>query len=257
VVSVLFGRGAGHSGHMTDGTSAPDATFETVVLPHLDAGYRLARWLVRNDQDAEDVVQDAVLRALQYFRTFTGGNGRAWFLRIVRNSYHERLAASSRRQADEFDEERHSGDWPRLPDPETLLLRADAAALIERTISGLPERFRILLTLREFEELSYRELADVLDIPSGSVMSGLSRARQAFRTAFERELDRQSRSNDIVTRGRRDPSGIFEGVGRLGGCDASAIRAGRSTKPDCERKSADDGEESGSTPRRNGVRGRV
>lgn len=195
MVSVLFGRGAGHSGHMTDGTSAPDATFETVVLPHLDAGYRLARWLVRNDQDAEDVVQDAVLRALQYFRTFTGGNGRAWFLRIVRNSYHERLAASSRRQADEFDEERHSGDWPRLPDPETLLLRADAAALIERTISGLPERFRILLTLREFEELSYRELADVLDIPSGSVMSGLSRARQAFRTAFERELDRQSRSD--------------------------------------------------------------
>lgn len=194
-VWVLVGCGAGHTGRMTDGTSAPAETFEAVVLPHLDAGFRLARWLVRNDQDAEDIVQDAVLRALRYFRTFTGGNGRAWFLRIVRNSYHERLAASSRRQADPFDEEQHSADWPGLPDPETLLLRADAAALVERTIASLPERFRELLTLRELEELSYRELAEVLDIPSGSVMSGLSRARQAFRTAFERELYRESRSD--------------------------------------------------------------
>jgi RNA polymerase sigma-70 factor (ECF subfamily) len=179
---------------MTDGISAPDETFETVVLPHLNAGFRLARWLVRNDQDAEDVVQDAVLRALRYFKTFTGGNGRAWFLRIVRNTYHQRLTASGRRQADQFDEELHSADWPALPDPEELLLRADSAALIDRTISGLPERFRELLTLRELEELSYRELADVLDIPIGSVMSGLSRARQAFRIALERELNRESRS---------------------------------------------------------------
>jgi len=139
-------------------------------------------------------VQDAVLRALRYFKTFTGGNGRAWFLRIVRNTYHQRQTASGRRQADQFDEELHSADWPALPDPEELLLRADSAALIDRTISGLPERFRELLTLRELEELSYRELADVLDIPIGSVMSGLSRARQAFRVALERELNRESRS---------------------------------------------------------------
>jgi RNA polymerase sigma-70 factor, ECF subfamily len=179
---------------MADPTSAADDSFETVVLPHLHAAYRLARWLVRNDQDAEDAVQDAVVRALRYFRTFTGGNGRAWFLRIVRNTCLGRLSANIRRGDDEFDEVRHSGNLPPLADPETLLLRADSAALIERAISSLPARFRELLALREFEELSYRELADVLDIPIGSVMSGLSRARQAFRIAFEREMDRDSRS---------------------------------------------------------------
>jgi RNA polymerase sigma-70 factor, ECF subfamily len=194
-MSLLVRRGARHTGCMAESPPASDETFETIILPHLHLAYRLARWLVRNDQDAEDAVQDAALRAMRYFRTFTGGNARAWFLRIVRNTCHGRLAAGSRRQDDEFDEERHTVDWPALPDPEALLLRADSAALIDRTISGLPERFRELLTLREVEELSYRELADVLDIPIGSVMSGLSRARQAFRTAFERELERESRSD--------------------------------------------------------------
>jgi RNA polymerase sigma-70 factor (ECF subfamily) len=194
VVSLFVERGAHHTREMANGRLAADETFEAVVLPHLDAGYRLARWIVRNEHDAEDVVQDAVLRALRYFSTFRGGNGRAWFLRIVRNTCHGRLAAVNRHQSDEFDEERHTGGGTPLEDPETLLLRADSAALVERTLAGLPSRFRELLTLREFEELSYRELAEVLDMPMGSVMSGLSRARQAFCTACERELDRQSRS---------------------------------------------------------------
>jgi len=200
-VSLFADSGGGQTGEMTDTTSAPGETFEAVVLPHLHAGYRLARWLLRNDEDAEDVVQDAVLRALRYFRTFTGGNGRAWFLRIVRNTCHGRLVGYNRRQDDEFDEERHSGDSPALPDPETLLLRAHSTALIQRTISSLPARFRELLALRELEELSYRELAEVLDIPMGSVMSGLSRARQAFRTAFERELARESRADARESQG--------------------------------------------------------
>ncbi len=175
---------------MADVLSTHSESFETVVVPHLHAGYRLARWIMRNDQDAEDVVQDAVLRALRYFKTFTGGNGRAWFLKIVRNTCHGRLAAVSRWQDDEFDEERHTVAGPVLFDPEALLLRADSDALIGRMIAGLPERFRELLTLREFEGLSYRELANVLGIPVGSVMSGLSRARQALRIAIEHEVDR-------------------------------------------------------------------
>jgi RNA polymerase sigma-70 factor, ECF subfamily len=176
----------------TDRTS--EDTFETVVLPHLDAAYRLARWLLRNEHDAEDMVQDAALRALRYFRTFTGGNGRAWFLRIVRNTCRGRQASDARRPTDHFDEERHAV-VDSLPDPEVLLLRADSAAAIERTMANLPERFRELLALRELEGLSYRELAEVLDIPIGSVMSGLSRARQAFRGQFERELNRRAHSD--------------------------------------------------------------
>lgn len=166
--------------------------FEDVVLPHLDAAYRLARWLVASEHDAEDVVQDACLRALRYFRTFSGGNSRAWFLRIVRNTcygwhHHTRHLAT-----DVFDEEQHSATTPTI-DPETLALRAANVALIEHTMRELPPRFRELLVLRELEGLTYQELADVLEIPIGSVMSGLSRARQAFRRAFEERLRRTDR----------------------------------------------------------------
>ena len=169
--------------------------FEDVVLPHLDAAYRLARWLVASEHDAEDVVQDACLRALRYFRTFSGGNSRAWFLRIVRNTcygwhHHTRHLAT-----DVFDEEQHSATTPTI-DPETLALRAANVALIEHTMRELPPRFRELLVLRELEGLSYQELAAVLGIPIGSVMSGLSRARHAFRCALETRLKQTDREPD-------------------------------------------------------------
>jgi RNA polymerase sigma-70 factor, ECF subfamily len=166
--------------------------FDDVVLPHLDAAYRLARWLIRNDQDAEDAVQEASLRAFRYFRTFSGENGRAWFLRIVRNTCYSWRGHRANTPMDLFDEEQHSG--PQVTaDPETLLLQAADASLIETTLRTLPDRFRELLVLRELEGFSYRELADVLEIPIGTVMSGLSRARQAFRAALEtqvKEIDR-------------------------------------------------------------------
>jgi RNA polymerase sigma-70 factor, ECF subfamily len=162
-------------------------SFDEVVLPHLDAAYRLARWLMRNDADAEDVVQEAALRALRYFRTFTGGNGRAWFLRIVRNTCISWRGHVFQAPTDLFDEQQHSSDQP-ASDPETLLLHTDDVTLIERALSNLPDRFRELLVLRELEGLSYRELADVMDIPIGTVMSGLSRARQALRGALLNEL---------------------------------------------------------------------
>lgn len=162
--------------------------FDDVVLPHLDAAYRLARWLIGNEHDAEDVVQEASLRALRYFRTFSGRNGRAWFLRIVRNTCASWYGQRVKVPTDLFDEEQHSGA-ALTPDPETLLLNADNALLIDQTLKDLPDRFRELLVLRELEDLSYQELADVLEIPIGTVMSGLSRARQAFRQALGKRLE--------------------------------------------------------------------
>jgi len=164
-------------------------SFDEVVLPHLDAAYRLARWLMRNEHDAEDVVQEASLRAFRYFRTYAGGNGRAWFLRIVRNSCRAWRGNSFQTSTDPFDEEQHSSARPAF-DPEALLLQTDDVTLIERAMRHLPQRFRQLLVLRELEGLSYRELADVMGIPMGTVMSSLSRARQAFRGALDTELKR-------------------------------------------------------------------
>lgn len=159
-------------------------SFDEVVLPHLDAAYRLARWLVGNDHDAEDAVQEAALRAFRYFKSFAGGNGRAWFFRIVRNvcvTWHGRKAQAL---TDLFDEQQHTMP-DRAMDPEALLLLADNASLIDQAIQNLPDRFRELIVLRELEDLSYQELAKVLDIPIGTVMSGLSRARRALRKALE------------------------------------------------------------------------
>jgi RNA polymerase sigma-70 factor, ECF subfamily len=117
--------------------AAPGGSFDDVVLPRLDAAYRLARCFMRNEPDAEDVVQEASLRAFRYFRTFAGGNGRAWFLRIVRNTCYGRRRHSFQAPTDPFGEEQHSSDRP-VPDPETLLLQADDVALIERAMSNLP-----------------------------------------------------------------------------------------------------------------------
>lgn len=176
-------------------TSAIADSFDAVILPHLDAARRLARWLMRNDHDADDVVQEASLRAFRYFHTFIGGNARAWFLRIVRNTCHSRRGYGVNACTDPFDEAQHDAPHP-APDPETLLLRSEDALLITRVMSDLPGRHRQLLEFREVEGLSYQEMADVLGIPMGTVMSGLSRARQAFRGA----LDHQLRQSGVQTR---------------------------------------------------------
>jgi len=165
-------------------------SFNDVVVPHLNAAYGLARWLMRNPSDAEDVVQEASLRAFRYFRTFAGGDGRAWLLRIVRNVCFE---WRGRRHAptDSFDERQHSDGLP-ARDPETLALLNDRARLLAQAMRTLPDRFRELLVRRELEGLTYQELADVLDIPIGTVMSGLSRARTALREAVDRALKQTS-----------------------------------------------------------------
>lgn len=167
-------------------THVSGASFDEVVIPHLDAAYRLARWLMRNDEDAKDVVQEASLRALRYFGTFTGGSGRAWFFRIVRHTCYGWRGHGRHVVTDSFDEEQHSSDRP-TSDPETLLLQTADATVIARAMRNLPDRFQRLLELREFEGLSYRELAHALEIPIGTVMSRLSRARQALRDALDSE----------------------------------------------------------------------
>jgi RNA polymerase sigma-70 factor (ECF subfamily) len=181
VLSVVLPAAAAH-------TRIMHARYEDVVLPHLDAAHRTARWLLGHADDADDAVQEASLRALRYFHTFVGGNGRAWFLRIVRNvcsdRYSRPLASSP---VDPFDEEQHSGEQEGA-DPESLLIRTDPATLVGRAINNLPVRSRELLRLRELEGLSYRELARAVGVPMGTVMSGLSRARQALRDAVEHEM---------------------------------------------------------------------
>jgi RNA polymerase sigma-70 factor, ECF subfamily len=169
-------------------TAVPGAgsgSFDTIVVPHLDAAFRLARWLMRDEHDAEDVVQEASLRAFRYFRTFGGGDGRAWFLRIVRNTCYGWRGRGVQASTDEFDEELHSLARPQS-NPETLLLQTDDADSITQAMRTLPDHFHQLLVLRELEGLSYRELADVIGIPIGTVMSRLSRAREALRVAVDR-----------------------------------------------------------------------
>jgi RNA polymerase sigma-70 factor, ECF subfamily len=156
--------------------------FETEVLPLLDAAYSLARWLVRDEHVAEDVVQDAYLRAFRYFGSFRGGDPRPWLLGIVRNCCYSWFVQQKR--AAEFECDVEDADAPSLDGlnrpqtPETLLMQKVERAQVTAAIAGLAVAFREVLVLREIEELSYDDIARILDIPKGTVMSRLSRARR-------------------------------------------------------------------------------
>jgi RNA polymerase sigma factor (sigma-70 family) len=151
---------------------------EEVILPHLDAAYNLARWLMRNDADADDVIQEACLRALRFFGSFRGGDGRVWLLAIVRNACYSRLKRKrhEEQQTTAFDEETHSPDFETLS-PERALVKGFEAAMLQQALEDLPEEFREVLIMRELEELSYKEIAEVTEAPIGTVMSRLARAR--------------------------------------------------------------------------------
>jgi RNA polymerase sigma-70 factor, ECF subfamily len=151
-----------------------------LLLSHLDSAYNLARWLVRNGEDAEDVVQEAYLRAFQYSDGFRGGDARAWLLTIVRNtSYRWLRKTRSYGAVMEFDENKHTSG-SESSNPEVLLLRKADKQLLERALHELPIRFREILVLRELEGLAYKEIAEVMGMPMGTVMSTLSRARHEF-----------------------------------------------------------------------------
>lgn len=164
--------------------------FEETVLPHLDAAYNLARRLVRNEQDAKDMVQEAYLRALRYFASFHGSDARGWVLRIVRNTCYSWLNANrSLRHAVEFDENLFQAD-SRATNPEDLMLLNDDASLVRKAIEKLPPAFRKVVFLREIEGMSYKEIADSAGMPPGTVMSSLSRARSRLLAALTLSLQR-------------------------------------------------------------------
>ena len=154
------------------------ARFEDVVMPHLDAAYNLARWLTRNEHDAQDIVQEAFLRAFKFFDGFRGSNGRSWLLSIVRNASYSWLQKNRKNDLTVlFDEEVHGADdagWEVL----SPLLREADQDRIREAIEELPAEYRELMILRELEGLSYKELSEIAGVPMGTVMSRLSRARK-------------------------------------------------------------------------------
>jgi len=158
--------------------------FEATVLPHLDAAFNFARWLTRNDAEAEDVVQDACVRALRYFSSLRDGDGRAWFFAIVRNTWYSRVARRSGVTETASLDSRWAEPIDDSPDPETQLLRQDTVARVRVAIEQLPVEFREVLVLREIEGLSYKEIATVVRVPIGTVMSRLARARDRLQTTL-------------------------------------------------------------------------
>jgi RNA polymerase sigma-70 factor (ECF subfamily) len=159
-------------------------TFEQAALPHLDAAYNLALWLTRNEQDAEDVVQEAFLRALRFFAAFRGGDARVWLMRIVRNTCYTWLHANRPlRHAAEFDESFFPPD-SHAPNPEQVVVRSYDRTLLRKALEKLPPNFREVLILRELEGMSYKEIAGITGMPVGTVMSSLSRGRDRLRQAL-------------------------------------------------------------------------
>lgn len=162
-------------------TSRPQSQielFEEIILPHLNAAYNLARWLMRNDQDAQDVVQESYLRAFRFFDGYRGGDGKAWLLAVVRNTCRTwQLRQNRERGAVPFDEVAHSGNGL-PPDQEQSMVDQEKADVLRSCIEMLPADFREVLVMRELEEMSYQEIADTLAVAIGTVMSRLSRARK-------------------------------------------------------------------------------
>jgi RNA polymerase sigma-70 factor (ECF subfamily) len=157
------------------------ASFEETMLPHMDAAHNLAKWLLRNEQDAQDVVQEAYLRAFKSFGGFHGSNGRAWLLTIVRNTSYTLLKKNKTVDlTTTFDEEIHASSHESVS-PSTMLEHGEQAVLISEAMNELPAEFREILTLRHQEGLSYKEIADIAQIPPGTVMSRLARARGKLR----------------------------------------------------------------------------
>jgi RNA polymerase sigma-70 factor (ECF subfamily) len=170
--------------------------FEHAVLAHLDAAYNLARWITRDPVAAEDAVQEACVRALRFFETQDGISAKAWFMTIVRNVCLDWIKAQRREKDHEpYDEEAHGPSAACLPtaeSPETMLARSSEAQWVRACIATLPREYREVIVLRELEELSYREIGVIVDVPAGTVMSRLARGRAMLQ---ERLVEAQRRSH--------------------------------------------------------------
>ena len=174
--------------------------FERFAMPHLDAAYNLARWLTRNEHDAEDVVQEAYLRAFKYFDGYNGGSGRAWLLAIVRRSCFTWLGRNRPGEMVPLDEAAAvvidaragataCGDGE--ANPESQAMRNVDRDMLNQAIAGLPPLYREALVLRELQELSYKEIAEIAGVPIGTVMSRLARARRLLREALAPAMSRE------------------------------------------------------------------
>jgi RNA polymerase sigma-70 factor, ECF subfamily len=167
------------------------ARFEAIVLPHLDAAFNLARWLLRSRADAEDVAQDAVLRAYRAFGTYRAGNARAWLLQIVRNTCFTWLQQNRREENfTEFDETTMPQE---SENPEALAIAGSNREHLARALEALPASFREILVLRELEGCSYKEIAEITSRPIGTVMSALARARQQLRQSLTQPPPKEAR----------------------------------------------------------------
>ncbi len=180
------------------GTARDAARFGDMTLPHLDSAYNLARWLTRDDHDAQDVVQEAYLRALRSFGGFRGDNARPWLLAIVRNTCYTWLAQHRRAEVEVvYDDDVHGGDEPvegigsaaHGANPETILARQDDVRLVDLALSQLPVGYREVVVLRDIEDLSYKEIAAVAGLPIGTVMSRLARGRKLLVTRLTQLRD--------------------------------------------------------------------
>lgn len=166
--------------------------FEKVALPHLSAAYNLARWLVHDENEAEDIVQEAYLRAFKFFGTYYGGDARAWLLTIVRNTCYTWLQQNRvLRLADPIDD-KIDELGPSGSDPETLLLQSVDSQMVRQSLQELPVEFREVVVLREMEGFSYKEIANVVDIPIGTVMSRLKRGRSRLHALLAKRLGKEA-----------------------------------------------------------------
>jgi RNA polymerase sigma-70 factor (ECF subfamily) len=160
------------------------------MLPHLPAAYRLARWLLRSEHDAEDVVQEAYLRAFKSIGRFHGTDGRAWLLAVVRNACYTWMGRRRGRETAPFDDRLHDGGSEEM-NPERLYLQKATGELMRAALEELPEDAREVLVLRELEGYSYKEIAAITDTPLGTVMSRLARARERLRLVLGRRLNEE------------------------------------------------------------------
>ena len=176
------------------------ARFEKSVLPHLDAAYNLARWLTRNDHDAQDVVQEAYLRAFRFFEGLRGTDARAWLLAIVRNAGYSwleknrpgEIVALDDAGAISADMESAGHAAPAESNPEVILLQSANRKLVNQALEELPVGYREVLVMRELEDLSYKEIAAIAGIPMGTVMSRLARGRELLRKTIEIRMRKAS-----------------------------------------------------------------
>jgi len=171
--------------------------FEEIALPHLHAAYNLARWLVRNDHDAEDIVQEAYLRAFKFFGGYRGGESRTWLLTIVRNTCYTWLQRNRARELTDSIDETADEVGLDFSNPELQLVQDVDAQMVHAALAELPLEFREVMVMRELEELSYKEIATIADLPIGTVMSRLARGRKRLQALLSTRMGLETKGSAV------------------------------------------------------------